>query len=80
MFFISASIQFSACKKSEDKSSDWSDNAVCVMNVTAYYEASSKVNYEDLYSTDLSYDINGSAGFSIGINGDETKVYVPISD
>ena len=49
-------------------------------NVTAYYGVSSEENYEDLDSTDLGYNINGSAGFFIGINGDETTIYVPISD
>ena len=61
-------------------SSDWSDTAECIINVTAYYGVSSEANYEDLDSTDLGYNINGSAGFFIGINGDETTIYVPISD
>ena len=61
-------------------SSDWSDTAECIINVTAYYGVSSEENYEDLDSTDLGYNINGSAGFFIGINGDETTIYVPISD
>ena len=61
-------------------SSAWSDTAECVINVTAYYGISPEVNYEDLDSTDLGYNINGSSGFFMGINGDETTIYVPISD
>ena len=60
--------------------SDLSDTAECVINVTAYYGVNYEANYEDLDSTNLGYNINGSAGFFIGMNGDETTIYVPISD
>ena len=61
-------------------SSEWSDTAECVITVTAYYGISPDVEYQSLDSTNLGYNINGSAGSFIGVNGDETTIYVPISD
>ena len=61
-------------------SSEWSDTAECVITVTAYYGISPDVEYQSLDSTNLGYNINGSAGSFMGVNGDETTIYVPISD
>ena len=61
-------------------SSDWSDTAECVISVTAYYGIGPEVEYEELDSTDKGYNITGSAGFFMGVNGDETTIYVAISD
>ena len=58
--------------------SDWSDTAECVINVTAYYGISTDVEYQSLDSTNLGYNINGSAGSFLVVNGDETTIYVPI--
>ena len=64
-----------------DLSSQWVDSAECMITVSAYYGIDPSMESTVLDSSSgVGVNIEGSSGAFIGLNMDETTIYVPLGD
>ena len=61
--------------------SEWMDSAECMITVSAYYGVDLSMESTILdSSSDVGVNIEGASGVFIGLNMDETTIYVPLND
>jgi len=61
-----------------DLSSQWIDSAECLITVSAYYGIEPGMNLDS--SSGVGINIESSSGVFMGLNMDQTTIYVPLDD